>query len=240
MQRLLYTFFVAVLLSGCIIDTVPMPDVTAPEDLVSGSPDANAGDYRETINGDAVYYAEVDAMTAYIVGAPGAMPGAGTVVCRNTARDSVESIVSQSNGSFVRSIFAAVGDTIELFFVRDDTVIAYHSVTLIAGTAGAMAATDTLEDAQAFGGATAIAAIVVSPPSGGSVNISGATAAAGSGIYIVAGNLSANYGVSGAVAADGSFSVNLPGSSGDILQLFAVEPAFSNGSSSPPVMLTVP
>ncbi len=226
------------LAAGCIIDTVPMPEE---QPTIDTPPDDAGGRQPGLINSYAIYYSSDPVLLA---GAEGAVGGAGTVIVDNPARQSWRGqILSAPNGSFALAINAQVGDEIQLSFAVGGIIVATETLRIEAGSVEAVAATPSFAAGDANGGtATPPPSVLLTatPPDGqGRTTVSAPANSFTFGLTVVVANIDGGCATAVSVQSDGSFVASLPATSGDRVQVFAVESASSNGGGSP-VMMVVP
>jgi hypothetical protein len=228
----------ALLLSACIIDTVPLPEGHSPR-----------GPGRETDGGavpggivgivdSALYTAGTDS-PILLIGAEGAMdPGAKVRVINPSRSNWLGEAEVAGDGSFNLPVNASVGESIEVSELLDDMRLQGLTLVVQPPSADAYSAqgafaeyVDNTGTDPANADLGALGAVVVYPPdSTGNATVVGTAAA---GMVVVIANLSLGNSTAVLVTADGSFVAHLVASSGQELGLFAVEPAASNAGPAP-------
>ncbi|OGQ90912.1 MAG: hypothetical protein A2289_26880 [Deltaproteobacteria bacterium RIFOXYA12_FULL_58_15] len=222
--------------TSCIIDSVPLPELK-PED--GNKPTAYGAD--SMINTRALYYSSNPTM---LVGAPWAVPGRVLVEVSNPNRQNWKGIAAATgNGSFNMPVEVGAGDTVELSIIHNNVVlesvdvhIEAHSVAAAEASADLASLMDEDNTPDPLNGwarvtdSTAVdGAVIVSLPPG----------TLPYGLTIVVANTTSGGATIADTQPDGSFTATLAGQSGDILVLFAVEPASSNAGTQP-VTIVVP
>jgi hypothetical protein len=207
------------LLGACVIDTVPLPEDN-PRD--PGLP----GITTQGVNSDAMYYANGAGL---LVGAEGAVGGRGTVVVENAARqDWRGQVTSHANGSFAMPIHAEIGDEVLVSFIVGERLAAQTTYEIEPPSVDAVDASQGFADP---GGAPDVEAgnfMVSAPDAQGFVTVWGTEGSVAAAIDVIVANIDSGAATSASARGDGSFTARLPGTSGDELRLFAVEPATSN------------
>jgi hypothetical protein len=229
--------------TGCIIDTVPTP-----EDNLNGNggppPTASDAPYGSLVLSD-VYYALYQGSSAILIaGAPGAVPGHGSVGVQNPRTSGWVQRQSLADGSFSLSIDARVGDTLRLMYYQLDAsqkavVLAQDYLTVRPSSTDAVTASVDLSTSASpgAGGVVGVTASAVDAVSGLSTVV-GLPGVVPPGIVVVVVNPS---GGASAVAAglNGSFSTTIAAKHLDLLVIFAVEPAVSQ-AGGPTATISVP
>jgi hypothetical protein len=228
----------ALLLSSCVIDTVPLPE-DHPDRRQGGDsdfgalPPGNGG-----ITAALLFTAGTDS-PILLIGAEGAIDPGAKIRAANPGRSNWfgEADVA-GDGSFYLPVNAAVGESIELSEYLDG--VRLEGLTLVVQPPSADAYTtqgvfgeyiDANGTDPSDADLGALGAVVVYPPdSTGNATIVGTARA---GMLVVITNLSLGNATAASVAADGSFVAHLPAASGHELGLFAVEPAASNAGPVP-------
>ena len=242
MMRLFHTLLlvVALLLSGCVIDTVPIPEETkrSPAETSTDtgrdrepdtpSPGTTGGidvaDSREAAVDPTVVFHSTSKI--YLVGAPGAVSGRGSV--RVAVGESwSEEVKSTAGGSFVVRIKGTINDDVLLTFTNLQEASISVTLDLTPGSVDAHSATATLRE-----GDHAALKIRRNEEQSGLL-ISAAAGTLSQGISIVAANRQSGQSAIAPTRANGSFSLRLEANQNDALVLFAVERASSHGGGAP-------
>ncbi len=227
--------------SGCIIDTVPLPEATG-----RGTPD-DVG-ITGFVNTNAMFYTSGPSI---LVGTEAAVTPMSRVIILNPARSGWQGEAdSAANGSFyIMPLDAATGDELQVNVMRDDVVIASARLLLEDPSVDASKNNDDL-DALVSGApsdgdpgppdSSSGPDVAVSPPDlQGMVTVLGQAGTLAPGIAVVVANITAGNATVAQVAVDGSFAARLAAQSGDELSMFAVEPASSNAGTTP-ISILVP
>jgi len=221
-------------LSGCIIDTVPLPelrDKNAPPGF-----DGRVNSGQSAIQADALFWTDTPAI---LVGAEWSVPALLTVVVLNPDRAHWQATTaSSSNGSFNLPLNAGLGDEIEVSILSGNAEIDSVQLRLEPSSVAANEANGDLDasydDGLLGGGFDPSSSVgVATPDVGGVVTITGPAGTVAYGIAVVVANLDGGTSTVTYANADGSFIARIAAVSGDELSIFAVEPASSNGGGIP-------
>ena len=204
-------------LAGCVIDTVPLPE-------------ARPGHVLDS----ALFYTTSPAV---LVGTEGAVTPDMEVIANNPIRSYWQGGTdADGSGSFNMPLNAGVGDDLFIYVVDDGLQIAATILRMEPPPGSAHRANDDLENflAADAGVPAGGMVVVVSPPdANGIITVSAPPGTIDVGITVVIANVTNGSATSTDVRSDGSFTGRLPGQSGDILSIFAVETASSNAGSAP-------
>jgi hypothetical protein len=246
MSRLVWPL--AVVLTGCIIDTVPTPEDRPPSN--DGGPVAPTGATGATgsfggLALSSVYYTLYPGSSAILLaGARSAAPGAGYVGVENPRTRSWVRRESLADGSFSLSVDATVGDVLRLVYYTLDA--SQNAVVLSqaylevrpASTDAISASVDVSTSASPGAGGTVGVSATAPDAVSGKSTVSGVAGVVRPGIVVVVVN---PHGSASAVAAalDGSFATTISAKHSDLLVIFAVEPAVSQ-AGGPTTTISVP
>ena len=236
----LMALFPMLVLSSCIIDTVPLPEDHHPGNRQSG--DAGSGGAPPE---GPVGIAETLLFTAgtdspiLLVGAEGAMDPGTRVRVVNAARSNwLGEAEVAGDGSFYLPVNAAVGESIDVSEYLDEVRLEGLTLTVqlpsadaytTQGAFGAYIGANGTDPSNAD--LSAVGAVVVYPPdSTGNATVVGNSRA---GMMVIVVNMALGNSTAARVAVDGSFVAHLPAASGQTLDLFAIEPAASNAGPAP-------
>ncbi len=244
MMKLFHTLLlvVALLMSGCVIDTVPIPEETkrtpaettgdTKESREPGTPSATPGDTggMDVADSDA---AVIDpslifhsTSKIFLVGAPGAVSGKGSI--QVAVGDTwTEDVKTTATGSFVVRVKGTLHDDILLTYTNQQDSSASATLDLTPGSVDAHEATAILR-AEDHG-----ALRMRREGEEAGLLISAAPGTLSQGISIVAANRQSGQSAIGLVRANGSFSLRLGANPDDSLVVFAVERASSHGGGGP-------
>ena len=222
-------------LSGCIIDTVPLPELEHEQGNEPPAFDGSRNSGQSAIHVDALYWTDTPAI---LVGAEWSVPALLHVAVRNPDRSHWQGgTESASDGSFNLPLNASVGDRIEISVSSGEVEIDTAEVRLVPSSVAANEANDDIEaayDDGLSGGFDPSSSVGVGPPDiAGVVTVSAPSDTVAYGIAVVVANLDGGVSTVTFANADGSFIARLAAASGDELSIFAVEPASSNGGGAP-------
>jgi len=212
----------AVGLSTCVIDSVPIPDGQPKQEPTAGASDNAA---------PAVDFAMVLYSTdpVVLVGLPKAVPGLGELVIENPARNGwLARIITHGDGSFVAPVNAAVGEQVLLSFAGRPR----QPLLLAATSSEAAEASATF---AAAGGAPSTPGSAYANVQAGAPNAAGLVAVSAPattlalGLTLVVMDLARSTFASAVAAPDGSFSMTLAAEAGDELAFFVVRDGTANG-----------
>ncbi len=244
--------FAVTLAPGCVIDTQPQPEgedrnTNSPSPGNGASSDApdfseGAGEFLSAVG---IFHSGENDGTSprLIVGLPGTIgDSAATYRLRNLSRPDAGllSKAPAADGSFSASFDAVAGETLglELFAadaLENDPPIDATSLVLFGASE---AAGRSSEDASSSI-AELMAPAASAPGGNGFSAVSLPPGSVDPGIEFVVANLTAGAAASGISATDGSLSISVEAVSGDQLELFAIDPAMSNGGGTS-TTVTVP
>ena len=245
--RLIAAWGLVGLHAACVIDTVPLPEGRN-KGATNATPDVAAG---AGINTNALYY--TDQSPILLVGAEGAVRSYSDIWVTNLngANGWQTATNAAANGSFNVPLAAQVGDQIEIimeldYIELDDVVITLEPPSADASQANADLANRSYDGSPSAGGGfgecsngicgtPGVTLVVTAPDALGLVTVSGPPGSIADNITVVVANLTRGTSTTATRFPDGSFSARLPGSTGDQLAIFAVDPASSNGGSTPTV-----
>lgn len=244
MMKLFHTLLlvVALLMSGCVIDTVPIPEDTTrtpaetnggtKESREPGTPSPAPGDTggmdvaasdAAAIDPSAIFHSN---SKIFLVGAPGAVSGKGSV--RVEVGDTwAEDVKSTAAGTFVVRVKGTVNDDVLITYTNPQEASASVTLELTPGSVDAHEATSVLRE-----GDHAALRIRREGEDGGLL-ISAAPGTLSQGISIVAANRQSGQTAMAAVRANGGFNLRLGANQDDALVFFAVERASSHGGGAP-------
>ncbi|MBI5511517.1 MAG: hypothetical protein HY903_22405 [Deltaproteobacteria bacterium] len=237
--------FVGLCLAGCIIDTVPLPELQNEGDDKNGGavPGVDGG---VGIDVNAIFYTESPGL---LVGTESAVGARALVRVKNETNPAhwQSQVLASVNGSFNLPLSAAIGDQISIATFVGGVEVDAVLIALLPPSADASRANDDLdaawgECANGYCGAapppsgTGIIFGVSPPDADGIVTILAPPGSVADGIVVIVANLTGGTSTAATRFADGSFVAQLLGRSGDQLTIFAVEPAASNAGSTPAVV----
>jgi hypothetical protein len=226
------------LCSACIIDSNPFPEAektdyaAAPgtgdqqgDDTTADQAGRDAADAGR-FNVDAYSFAhfeDAESEPILLVATAGAAPASAELTI--TANDT-RVVTTNAAGGFVTRLDADLGATITIAFreAGEEYTLDY-TLTLAVGS--------FTEDAET-GAAPVIDALAAATPSASAVATDDTILVSGSapaGMRVVVANAAQNQSASTLADADGAFSVNLPGASGNPLTLLFLVPELSSGAA---------
>lgn len=214
------------LISGCIVETVPLPEAQPDEPETTN-------DAAGKIETSLLYYTESPAI---LIGVEDAVTPSARVVIRNLQRTGWQGEAgAKADGSFYMPISAAVGDTLEISLRQYGVELARDKLLLESASSLAKATVVELLDPNG----TILGCAAAPPDAQGMVLVFGAAESVPEGIVIVVGNANSGAATAGYGTDDGSYEIWIAGQSGDEISVAIVEPGASNAGSEP-ISLIVP
>jgi hypothetical protein len=233
-HSVLLLFALTIGAKGCI-DTQPTPEEKGRDGSDSCPwPDHPGADAtaREIAPGS-VFYASYGGGTAVLLtGIEGAVDGAGTVFVENQRNQERVRRPAADNGSFAVSIDAAAGDTLYLAFAAKAVITQELSLALEPSSTLVAAESDKLGALAANMPARGLDVVLDAQ---GLVTVTAVEGSVSAGITLVVANMSGGA-TKAEATATGAFTVQIPGSSGDSLAIFAVKPSSSQAGGVPTVI----
>jgi hypothetical protein len=166
----------------------------------------------------------------YLVGIPGATSGEGRLQIESEDSPLIE-LLTHENGSFSQRM-GSPSSPLLLTFTSANGDSESLSLELSPSSVDANSGTDTLRTLTED-------SLMVHRDSSDQLRITGAPGTLPVGLAIIASNPETQDAASAGVNADGGFELTLQANPGDVIILFAVEPASSHGGGAP-VKVTAP